>query len=108
MKKATLVAIKDALTGYGYMDSEVLSELNREITRGEDAKAKNAEAYEAIHELVVSNLGETPCTCGELYDVIAPKLPEGMTRSKVQYALNNLWQDEVVKIPGKPNTYRRA
>ena len=39
MKKATLVAIKDALTGYGYMDSEVLSELNREITRGEDAKA---------------------------------------------------------------------
>lgn len=109
MKKATLVAIKDALTGYGYMDSEVLSELNREITRGEDAKAKNAEAYEAIHELVVDNLDKvTPCTCGELYEAIASELPADMTRSKVQYALNNLWQDEVVKIPGKPNTYRRA
>jgi len=108
MKKATLVAIKDALTGYGYMDSEVLSELNREITRGEDAKAENAKAYESIHELVVSNLGETPCTCSELHDAIAAELPAGMTRAKVQYALNNLWQDEIVKIPGKPNTYRRA
>lgn len=108
MKKVTLIAIKDALTGYGYMDSEVLSELNREITRGEDAKAKNAEAYEAIHELVVSNLTETPCTCGELYEAIASELPTDMTRSKVQYALNHLWQDEIVKIAGKPNTYRRA
>lgn len=108
MKKVTLIAIKDALTGYGYMDSEVLSELNREITRGEDAKAKNAEAYEAIHELVVSNLAETPCTCGELYEAIASELPTDMTRSKVQYALNHLWQDEIVKIAGKPNTYRRA
>ena len=108
MKKVTLIAIKDALTGYGYMDSEVLSELNREISRGEDAKAENAKAYEAIHELVVSNLADAPCTCGELYEAIASELPTDMTRAKVQYALNHLWQDEIVKIAGKPNTYRRA
>lgn len=108
MKKVTLIAIKDALTGYGYMDSEVLSELNREISRGEDAKAENAKAYEAIHELVVSNLADAPCTCGELYEAISSELPTDMTRAKVQYALNHLWQDEIVKIAGKPNTYRRA
>ena len=61
----------------------VRDELVAELNRAADVKAKNAEAYEAIHELVVSNLGETPCTCSELHDAIASE-------------------------PGKPNTYRRA
>ena len=108
MKKATLVAIKDALTGYGYMDSEVLSELNREITRGEEAKAKNAETYEGIHDLVIGVLSDTPATCAEIFEQIETELPSGMGKGKVQYALNHLWQDEIVKIEGKPNTYRRA
>ena len=108
MKKVTLIAIKDALTGYGYMDSEVLSELNREITRGEDAKAKNAEAYESIHEIVVGALSAVPVTVAELWESIEDEVPEGITKGKVQYALTHLWQDEIVKIEGKPNTYRRA
>ena len=108
MKKVTLVAIKDALTGYGYMDSEVLSELNREITRGDDAKAKNAEAYEGIHDLVIGTLSDTPATCAEIFAQIESELPEGMGKGKVQYALTHLWQDEIVKIEGKPNTYRKA
>ena len=108
MKKATLIAIKDALTGYGYMDSEVLSELNREITRGEDAKAKNAAAYESIHSLIVNSLSSTPVTCGELWEAIQNDVPADITKNKVQYALAHLWQDEIVKIEGKPNTYRKA
>ena len=108
MKKTTLITIKNALTDYGYMDSDVLSELNREISRGEEQKQKNADAYESIHDLVVSNLGDAPCTCAELYEAIKDKLPDGMGKGKVQYALTHLWQDEIVKIEGKPNTYRRA
>ena len=108
MKKATLIAIKNALTDYGYMDSDVLSELNREITKGEAEKAKNAQAYESIHDIVIGALGTAPATCGEIYDAIADELPEGVTKGKVQYALTHLWQDEIVKIEGKPNTYRRA
>lgn len=108
MKKATLVAIKNALTDYGYMDSDVLSELNREITKGDDAKAKNAEAYEAIHDLIMDSLSDTPVTCGELWESIEDSVPDGITKGKVQYALSHLWQDEIVKIDGKPNTYRRA
>lgn len=108
MKKVTLIAIKDALTGYGYTDSEVLSELNHEINRGEDAKAKNAEAYESIHSLIVDTLSDTPVTCSELWESIENDVPAGITKGKVQYALTHLWQDEIVKIEGKPNTYRRA
>jgi hypothetical protein len=35
-------------------------------------------------------------------------VPEGMSKSKVQYALRELWAAEVVKIEGKVNEYKRA
>ena len=108
MKKATLEAIRIFLADADFDDVAILAELDAELRKGETAKAKNAEAYEAIHDLIVGNLSDTPVTCGELYDAIESELPEGMTKGKVQYALTHLWQDEIVKIEGKPNTYRRA
>ena len=108
MKKTTLITIKNALTDYGYMDSDVLSELNREITKGDAEKATRAAEYESIHALIVDSLSDTPVTCGELWESIEESVPEGITKGKVQYALTHLWQDEIVKIEGKPNTYRRA
>ena len=108
MKKVSLVAIKNALVGYGFANEDILSELEKEITKGEAQKAKNAEAYEAIHDLVVGTLSETPATVSEVWEAIEGEVPEGVTKGKIQYALSNLWQDEIVKIPGKPNTYRKA
>ena len=108
MKKTTLETIRTALINIGYENTEVLDELTNEINRGAEAKTKNAAVYESFHELLVSNLSDTPATCGEIYEAIADELPEGVTKGKVQYALSHLWQDEIVKIDGKPNTYRRA
>ena len=108
MKKLSLVAIKNALVGFGFSDAEILSELDKEINRGEEQKAKNAEAYASIHDLVVGTLTAVPVTFAELFDSIESELPEGMTKGKVQYAVTHLWGDEIVKIDGKPNTYRRA
>ena len=108
MKKTTLETIRTALINIGYENTEVLDELTNEINRGAEAKTKNAAVYESFHELLVSNLSDTPATCGEIYEAIADELPEGVTKGKVQYALSHLWQDEIVKIEGKPNTYRRA
>lgn len=108
MKKSVFETIRTALTDLGYDNAEILAELDKEINRGADTKAKNLEAYESFHELLVSNLSDTPATCSEIYDAIADELPEGVTKGKVQYALTHLWQDEIVKIDGKPNTYRRA
>ena len=107
MKKATLNTIYATLKDMDY-DPEILSEIETELNRGAEVKAKNAEAYEAIHDLIVGNLSDTPVTCGELYDAIESELPEGMTKGKVQYALTHLWQDEIVKVAGKPNGYRKA
>lgn len=88
--------------------SEILTELTAELNKGQKQKDKNAEAYESIHDLIVGNLSDTPVTCGELWDAISEEVPSGITKGKVQYALLHLWQDEIVKIEGKPNTYRRA
>lgn len=118
MKKVTMQYLVNLMNdqiglngGEAETDAEYVAardELVAELNRGADAKAKNAEAYEAVHDLIVGNLADVPCTCAELYEVIKDKLPNDMGKGKVQYALNNLWQDEIVKIEGKPNTYRRA
>ena len=108
MKKVSLVAIKNALVANGFSDEGILAELEKEITKGEAQKAKNAEMYEGIHDVVIGTLSDTPVTLSELWESIEGDVPEGITKSKVQYALTHLWQDEIVKIEGKPNTYRKA
>lgn len=108
MKKVTFETIKTALTSFGYDNAEVLAELDKEINKGAEAKAKNAKAYESIHDIVVGTLTAVPVTVAELWESIEDEVPEGITKSKVQYALTHLWQDEIVKIEGKPNTYRKA
>lgn len=107
MKKATLTAIYETLKDMDY-DPEILAELDKEINKGAEQKAKNAEAYNAIHDIVMNALTSTPATVAELWESIEDEVPEGITKGKVQYALTHLWQDEIVKIEGKPNTYRKA
>ena len=113
MKKSTLSAIYSALNDtFGWFDNganeEYRVDLEKELTKGEAQKAKNAEAYEAMHDAIVGALSDTPATCAELFDAIKDELPDGTTKGKVQYALTHLWQDEIVKIAGKPNSYRKA
>lgn len=111
MKKIHLTAILDILDGVSYSDemvAELKNEISKELSKGQAQKDKNAEAYESIHSLIVDALSDTPVTCGELWESIEENVPDGITKGKVQYALNHLWQDEIFKIEGKPNTYRRA
>ena len=116
MKKVTLQFIATYLSENAqYADDNeksalesALTEINAELTKGQVQKDKNAEAYESIHSLIVDSLSDTPVTCGELWESIEESVPDGVTKGKVQYALTHLWQDEIVKIAGKPNTYRKA
>lgn len=110
MKKATLETIRTALLDAGYESTDpVMVELDAELNKGAEEKAARAAAYEGIHRIVVDNLTDTPVSCSDLWGEIESEVSaKGMTRHNVQYALNNLWQDEIVKIAGKPNTYRKA
>jgi len=108
MKKATLQEIHDLLVHWDECPERLIEEISAELNKGAEEKAARAEAYEGIHSLVVDNLSDTPVTCADLYEEIKNEVEaQGMNRYKVQYALNNLWQNEIEKIPGKPNTYKR-
>lgn len=109
MKKATLETIRTALLDAGYESTDpVMVELDAEINKGAEEKAARAAAYDSIHSLVVDNLSDTPVTCADLWGEIGEEVTaKGMTKGQVQHALTNLWQDEIEKIPGKPNTYKR-
>ena len=108
MKKATLETIRTALTDLGYDNAEVIAELDKEINKGAEEKAARDAVYESVHELIVDNLSSTPITCGDLWtEIEGEATAKGMTRAKLQYALTNLWRDEITKIIGKPNTYCR-
>lgn len=106
MKKATLSTIYDALKSIDF-DPEVLAEVEKELTKGDAEKAKNAELYEVAKPIVLGALSDTPATISEIYDEVADALPEGFTKGKVQYAITRLWADEVTKVEGKVNSYAR-
>ena len=109
MKKATLETIRTALLDAGYESTDpIMEELTAELNRGAEKKAANAAAYDAIHDIVMEALSDTPATIAEIYEAVENNLPDGMTKAKVQYAITRLWKDEIVKVDGTPCGYRKA
>ena len=109
MKKATMNTI---LTLIANIDTEeaqnVRDELTAELNKGAEKAEANRELYDAAKVVVMSELGETPVTIAELYEAVADELPEGFTKGKLQHAVTRMWTDEITKIEGKVNTYRKA
>ena len=84
---------------------EVRDALNAELNKNAERKAQTAELYESVKPIVFEALSETPATIAEIFNEVEDKLPEGFTKSKLQYAITRLWKDEVVKVEGKINAY---
>ena len=115
MKKATMKAIVNYLTNnLSYADADekeflqaAVDELTAELNRGAEKAQANRELYAEAHDTVIAMMGglTSPATISELYDEVADRLPEGMTKGKFQYAVTRLWNDEIVKTEGKVNAY---
>ena len=108
MKKSTLSALVSYLNGETLTNlDEIKAELEKELTKGAEKAAANRALYEDAHDVVINGLisaGE-PVTVAELYDLIKEDLPNGFSRSKVQYGMLNYWVDELVVVDGNPKTY---
>ena len=85
--------------------NEVREVLTAELNKGAERKAQTAELYETVKPIVFGALTETPATISEIFNEIEGELPEGFTKSKLQYAITRLWKDEVTKVEGKVNGY---
>lgn len=110
MKKATMksiVSFIDTLSDVPAEMVEARAELVAELSKGEAKAQANRDLYETAKPVILGALSETPVTISELYDEIADALPEGFTKSKVQYAITRMWADEVAKVEGKVNGYTR-
>ena len=111
MKKATMNTIVNYINDNAIEALyEVRDELVAELNKGAEEKARNAELYDTAKAVVMGELGTTDkaVTIGELYEAVEAELPEGFTKGKLQYAVTRLWKDEIVRIEGKVNTYRKA
>jgi len=111
MKKNTMIALVNYLNGQNVTNlDEIKAELEAELNRNAVRAAKNRELYEEAREVVLRTLRQTsaPVTVAELMDACEDELPEGFTRGKVQYGLNNYWTDAVVRVenPSGANMYR--
>ena len=115
MKKATMTAIVSYLTeNLPYADENekdflqtTIDELTTELNRGAEKAQANRDLYAEAHDVVMKALSDTPVTIAELYNEVADRLPDGMTKGKVQYAMTRLWTDEIAKVEGKVNGYTR-
>ena len=111
MKNSTRTTIYNILTGKETSEEAklaVIREIEDEMTKEANAKAtKNSEyetAWELVHEVLVST--KSPLTIAEIFEEVKGNLPTGFEKGKVQYGMTHQWKEQVVKIDGKPSTYR--
>lgn len=113
MKRNTIQSLVSYLNGETVTNlDEIKAELMAELNKGAEAKAAKNAAYDAAWEVVRSIFALTtaPLTVAEITEEAADddRLPEGFGKGRILYGLNHQWADRVVKIEGKPNTYRLA
>jgi len=110
MKNATIKTIYAILTGANTNEADKLAairELEDDFAKQAEKAAAKVDAYETIHDLLMGILSDKPMTVAEIFTAGESDWPEGTTKNKISYGLTHYWADEVVKIEGKPNQYRR-
>lgn len=109
MTKEVMNTIYTVLEPIEFEGKEAAMEaLRKELSRSEYAKAQRQQGYEQAKETVLEVLrtASGPATVAEIFEACKAQLPEGFSRSKVQYGLTHYWAEEVEKIAGKVNSYR--
>ena len=107
MKKNTLRTIANYIRNIPELANES-AELDAEIAKDESKVQANRELYATAHDVAMAVLTDKPMTIAEWFSACGDKMPDGFTKSKMQYAVREYWASEVVKIEGKVNEYRKA
>ena len=112
MKKATLTSIVSYFSANAVPAelTDALEDLRAEYAKSEEKARVNRELYAEARDVVKDYLSDTPQTVNELFAACEAELPDTFSKSKLQYALRDMWSDIVVKHDnGKnPYTYTKA
>ena len=106
MKKNTMITIASYIKNVPELANEY-AELAAELNKGAEKAAANRTLYATAHDVVFAKLSDRPMTIADIWEVVKDEVPSGFTKSKLQYAMREYWSDEVVKIEGKVNEYRK-
>lgn len=106
MTKNTLSTLVNYLNAHDIPElADVKAELNAQFDKNEAKAQANRDLYAAAKDIVLSVVGDTPMTVAEMYDACADKLPEGFSKSKVQYAVREYWADALDRHDNGKNAY---
>lgn len=111
MKRNTIQSLVSYLNGETVTNlDEIKAELVAELNKDAEAKAAKDATYDAAWDVVreVLTMTTAPLTVAEITEEAAANLPDGFGKGRVLYGLNHQWANFIVKIEGKPNTYRLA
>ena len=88
--------------------ADAVDEMKAELAKNAEKAQANRELYDATRDIFINALTDSPQTLAEIWERIKDEVPDGMTKSKIQYAVREYWSADVVKIEGKVNEYKRA
>ena len=109
MTKEIMNTIYTALNTVDFENKpSVMEALEKELHKNDRVKAEKTALYEQAKEAVLEVLrtASGPATVAEIFEACESQLPDGFSKSKVQYGLTHYWTEEVEKIEGKVNSYR--
>lgn len=102
----TVAAILNTLTLTTEADVAARDAINAEIAKGEAKAQANREMYGEAKEVVMAAIStEEPMTVAQIYEACKSDLPEGFSKSKVQYGVREYWADELVKHDNGKNAF---
>ena len=103
MKKATIQSLVSYLNGETVTNlDEIKAELEAELARGAEKAEANRQAYAEMHDPVMEaiRIAGAPVTAQDIAS------ETGLSRSKISWALRDLWAEEVnTDRSGKVITY---
>ena len=83
--------------------TNALQALEEELEKDKKAKSAKAQGYSELWDIIYRHMDEAPKTVNDIYESCKDELPEGITKNKIQYGLNNYWTDVVVRVKENPN-----
>ena len=109
MKTSTFNTLHAFLNGDTSVDLTAAREdINAEYVRQQEKRQEKATAYDEAKPVVLECLhsASAPMTVKEIYEACEADLPDDFSVNKINYALRNYWDAEVVKdTSGNVNTY---
>ena len=105
MKMSTLTAVVNYLKNVPEMQ-EAYQELTAEVEKQVKKVEENKVMYAAAKEVAMKHLTDELMDVNALLEAGKDEWPEDFTKSKLQYALNNYWSDEVERVKEGRNPYK--